>query len=613
MLPGRTLLMITAIAGVAFAGQAFAGANANAVLSLDLIPGGGAGNQRDDGVASGTVSGRGTTIAVEVFATGVQTSVVGIILKFDFDASLLSFIKAENSGFPLSLPEGSIGVNLAAQNPVTLASSGFLARAEFTTVSNVTGRQFSIGIESVTLAESPTSSDELRTSGEVTFNSAPSADFDGDNHVGFSDFLVFASVFGSRQGDGRYNAAQDLNTDGSIDFADFLIFAQSFGGPPPSTAGGDGTITAAIPDRNLRAGIEEGLGKATGAPIIQAEMATLTRLEASSESISDLTGLEAAVNLTRLDLRDNDISNVTPLSGLTRLEFLDLSENSISNVVPLTGLTHLDTLGLGYNSFPSTSALVSALANLTNLRVLGIAGNRISNVSALSDLTRLEFLDLSDNGISNVSALSYLINLTGLRLSDNSISNISALSGLTRLEGVDLDNNGISDVTTLSNLTNLTVLWLAGNDISNISALSRLTRVEFLDLDNNSIADVSVLSNLTNVEWLWLAGNGVSNLAALSRLARLEWLDIANNRVTDLAPLVANTGMDSGDLLDVRNNPLNATSINVHVPALQRRGVDVAFSASKIAVKEKKRRMFPAAIERYMGDLPEAAGARPGR
>ncbi|MCE2438452.1 MAG: hypothetical protein J4F39_03385 [Candidatus Latescibacteria bacterium] len=238
MLPKRILSLITAIAVAVSTGQAFAGANANAVLSLDLIPGGGAGNQTDDGVTSGTVSGQGTTIAVEVFATGVRTSLAGMILKFDFDASLLSYEDAENSAFSLSLPEGSIGTHLAAQSPVRLASSGFLARAEFTTVADATGREFAVGIESVTLAESPTSSDELRTSSEVTFNSAPSPDFDGDNHVGFSDFLIFASVFGSRQGDGRYNAAQDLNSDGSVDFADFLIFAQSFGGPPPSTGGG---------------------------------------------------------------------------------------------------------------------------------------------------------------------------------------------------------------------------------------------------------------------------------------------------------------------------------------------------------------------------------------
>ena len=236
----KSLLLIAALGLLVIAGPAYAGPNANAVLSLDLIPGGGAGNRTDGGVASGTVSGRGTTIAVEVFATGVRTSLAGMIIKFDFDPSLLSYEKAENSAFALTLPEGSIGTHLAAQSPVTLASSGFLARAEFSTVADVTGRQFSIGIESVTLAESPTSSDVLRTNSEITFNASPSPDFDGDDFVGFSDFLVFASVFGSRQGDGRYNAAQDLNTDGSIDFTDFLIFAQSFGSPPPSTGGGNG-------------------------------------------------------------------------------------------------------------------------------------------------------------------------------------------------------------------------------------------------------------------------------------------------------------------------------------------------------------------------------------
>ena len=175
-----------------------AGANANAVLSLDLIADGGRGNQRDDGVTTGTVSGQGTTIAVEVFATGVTTSLRGVILKFEFDASLLSYVKAENSAFPLAIPDESAGTNLAATTPATLAASGFLARAEFETVADVTGREFSIGIESVTLAESSASQDELTTTSEISFNATPSPDFDGDRTVGFSDFLIFAGAFGSQ-------------------------------------------------------------------------------------------------------------------------------------------------------------------------------------------------------------------------------------------------------------------------------------------------------------------------------------------------------------------------------------------------------------------------------
>ena len=225
------------------------GNNADAVLSLDLIADGGAGNQRDDGVTTGNVSGRGTRIALEIFAAGVTTSLRGVILRFDFDASLLSFVKAENSAFPLSIPEGSIGVNLAATSPVALARSGFLARAEFETVADVTGSKFSVGIESVTLAESPTMSDILRTGSEITFNTVSSPDFDGDGNVGFSDFLILASVFGSRLGDGRYNAAQDLNSDGSIDFTDFLIFAGAFGSQVPPNGGGGTPAGSAPADR----------------------------------------------------------------------------------------------------------------------------------------------------------------------------------------------------------------------------------------------------------------------------------------------------------------------------------------------------------------------------
>ncbi len=189
---GTSLIAVLGL--LIFSVYAAAGPNANGILSLDLIADGGAANGTDDGVTSGTVSGQSTTIAIEIFATGVRTSLIGMTLEFDFDASLLSFVEAENSVFPLTLREGSTGTNFATRNPVTLASSGFLARAEFTTVSDVAAREFSIGIESVTLSENTTSSDELLTTSVITFNASPSPDFDGDDFVGFTDFLIFASV-----------------------------------------------------------------------------------------------------------------------------------------------------------------------------------------------------------------------------------------------------------------------------------------------------------------------------------------------------------------------------------------------------------------------------------
>ena len=166
----HALSTLIALIVLVFAGQASAGPNANAMLSLDLIANGGAGNQRNNGVTTGTVSGRGTTIAIEVFATGVTTSLRGMQIIFDFDASLLTFVKAENSAF-LTIPERQRpGTNFASTSPVTLGASGFLARAEFTTAADVTGREFSIGIATVTLSENSALTDTFMPTNRIAFN-----------------------------------------------------------------------------------------------------------------------------------------------------------------------------------------------------------------------------------------------------------------------------------------------------------------------------------------------------------------------------------------------------------------------------------------------------------
>ena len=164
------------------------GSNSDAVLSLDLIPNGGAGNQVNDGVTSGTVSEKDTKIAVEVFASGVKTSLAGILVKFDFDSSVLTFVKAESGAFGFNIPQAT-GTYFAATNNVVLPASGFLARGEFKTLVDVTNRTLSIGIDVVTLAESQTVSNDIRTTNVISFNSTPppatfSISVDGDSAAG---------------------------------------------------------------------------------------------------------------------------------------------------------------------------------------------------------------------------------------------------------------------------------------------------------------------------------------------------------------------------------------------------------------------------------------------
>ena len=106
-------------------------------------------------------------------------------------------------------------------------------------------------------------------------------------------------------------------------------------------------------------------------------------------------------------------------------------------------------------------------------------------------------------------------------------------------------------------------------------------------LGGNEISDISHLSSLTRLTTLWLYDNEISDISALSGLTSLTTLFLYGNEISDLAPLVTNTGLDSGDEVDVTGNPLSDTSLNTHIPALQRREVAVFFGASKPALSRK--------------------------
>ena len=326
-----------------------------------------------------------------------------------------------------------------------------------------------------------------------------------------------------------------------------------------------------IPDPNLRAAIEMELGRTSIAPITAADMENLTTLEADRADISDLTGLEAAINLTALDLFGNDISDISPLLGLPNLTDLMLSHTGITDLSVLSGLPHLTELVLSSSDISDISPL-SGLPNLTEL-VLSDVG--ITDLSMLSGLTNLTYLWLSDNNITDLSPLSGLANLTDLMLSRNSISDISALSGLTHLTRLELGSNSISDISVLSGLTHLTRLELGNNSIMDISPLSGLTNLTKLELHGNSITDLSPLSGLLNLTNLTLNSNSVSDISALSESPNLVYLELRNNAISDLSPLISNTGFGSDNSVSVDGNPLSAESINTHIPALLRRGVRV--------------------------------------
>ena len=316
--------------------------------------------------------------------------------------------------------------------------------------------------------------------------------------------------------------------------------------PGPDYRPGD---LVSIPDPNLRAAIEAALGKVPGAVITAADMARLERIEADDAGISDLRGLEAAINLERIEFRRNSISDLSPLKGLTRLDNIKLRDNKITDVSPLAGLTNVNWLGLEDNEITN----LAPLKGLIKLNGIGISGNPISNVSPLAGLLSLDGIDAWRTSISDFSALAKLPRLRWITFGDdNAISALPSLKGLKSLRRLIIHDSSITNISGVAELTQLEWLELINNQISDISPLANLKNLEHLNLDANVIKDVSPLAKLTKLEVLYLENNIISDVSPLAGLTNLERLDLRNNAIADFSPL---EGLPDETFIRMEGNP----------------------------------------------------------
>ena len=205
---------------------------------------------------------------------------------------------------------------------------------------------------------------------------------------------------------------------------------------------------------------------------------------------------------------------------------------------------------------------------------LGYRG-KIDNLTGLEHATQLEVLYLDDNNISDITPLAQLTQLETLDLDDNNISDITPLAQLTQLETLDLDDNNISDITPLAQLTQLEALVLRSNSISDITPLAQLTQLEALVLRSNSISDITPLAQLTQLETLDLRYNySISDVTPLAQLTQLETLDLRYNySISDITPLL---GLISLKTLRLSGNPIDSSALIAYLDANPDVDLDIA-------------------------------------
>lgn len=118
---------------------------------------------------------------------------------------------------------------------------------------------------------------------------------------------------------------------------------------------------------------------------------------------------------------------------------------------------------------------------------------------------------------------------------------------------------------TTTELATLAELIAPNADISDLTGLEAATNLKRLDLGAAYVA----------AEGRSVNSNAISDLSPLAGLTNLTRLDLEGNNISDILPLVSNWGLGEGEEVIVSENPFNDASINVHIPALQSRGVRV--------------------------------------
>lgn len=337
-----------------------------------------------------------------------------------------------------------------------------------------------------------------------------------------------------------------------------------------------------------------GRNKITDSKLIAlAGLTNLERLNLDDNQISDVTALASLRKLSRLQIRNNQIADISPLSRLTNMTSLWLSGDKIADLGPLAGLAKLEHVSFSHSPLRNISAL-AALKNLTSLEAtncqlsdisplsalgdlihLNLNNNQIADIGPLSKLTNLTRLELRQNQIGDLTALTNLLKLSSLELRDNRIGDLKALWNLVELRSLNVSNNPIKDVSPLAGLTNLMKLDVANAQITDISPLSGLIGLVALDLSGNKMSDISVLANLEQLRYLHLGSNQISDISVLSGLANLKSIWLERNRITGIKPLVDNKSISERASVNLGGNPLSQESLNVHIPALQARGVKV--------------------------------------
>ena len=254
--------------------------------------------------------------------------------------------------------------------------------------------------------------------------------------------------------------------------------------------------------------------------------------------------------IQQLNLTYDGITDLTGLEYATNLSIIDLTGNAISDISALANLPKLQDVSLRMNKatvLPDLTPLTSTPIKSLNL-VADDYGLVPEKLAALNQMTTLTSLEMQNTKVTSVPELGNLHQLRELGLAGNKLTDVSALAPLTQLTSLKVGSNQITDFTPIAKLTNLTTLSIGNNRSSDISMLSTLTKLQQGTFSQMGLTDAmmptfAAMPDLTDLSIDF--NDQITSLTALQQLTKLTSLNFSKDQVADLTPLQHLTSLTS--------------------------------------------------------------------
>ena len=357
--------------------------------------------------------------------------------------------------------------------------------------------------------------------------------------------------------DANYSTTNWTNIDSQTSFSDTLC--------SPYTA---------IPDPNFEAALGNLVfdDVAGDGQIPTASIVSLTSLNVSSKSITDLTGIETFVSLTELVMTQNPITTLD-LTNNRQLQTLNAFGCDLTTI-HLTGLTQLTTLNLISNeltsidlsAFPNLNVVRLRSNNLTEVNLRNGANANISSadfrsnddltcvfINDLSHVTNTWFKDSHTNyrvtdycEYTTIPDINFETALGALGLDDVSGDQQVPTDAIKDILSLDVSSKNIADITGIEDFVSLTSLNASTNPFTSIN-INTLTQLVELSLEN------------TNITSLDLSSNSVLALLALEE-SSLTSLDVSSNLQLEVLTVPDNASLT--DITFGNNNQLKSLVAN---------------------------------------------------